>query len=121
LYAVRKNGFKIKEQKNVQFTSDMVDEFYAEHIGKSFYENLKECTVSGVSTMLILERNDAVKQWRQLIGPTNVVNAKLSYPYTLRALYGDTLNTAKNVCHGSDNVSSVKTELEFFKKCVGIQ
>lgn len=116
LYAIDQNGFDIIDSLEITFNSDMVDEFYAEHVGKSFYPKLKEFMMSGQSCLLILENDDAVRSWRKLIGPTYVSNAKNIAPYTLRAIYGDNNDDSKNACHGSDSIESAKREINFFNK-----
>ena len=61
---------------------------------------------------MVLAKEDAIKAWRELIGPTNVGNAKASAPNSLRALYGT--EAGKNGFHGSDSLSSARTEILFF-------
>lgn len=116
LYAIDRNEFDIIDQFECVFTDTMIDEFYTEHIGKSFYNNLKTFMTSGPSYLLILEGHDAIRQWRKLIGPTNVLIAQKTAPYTLRAIYGDIENSSKNACHGSDSIDSANKEIEFFYK-----
>lgn len=116
IMAIKKNNFKIVDSLDIIFSSEMVDEFYAEHVGKEFYPDLKKFMMSGLSNILILEADDCVKYWRRLIGPTNVCTARRHYPFTLRAIYGDDLDNSKNACHGSDSVESANREINFFNK-----
>lgn len=55
---------------------------------------------------------NAIKKWRQLLGPTNSLVAKKEQPQSIRARFG--IDGTKNSCHGSDSVLSAKRELEFF-------
>lgn len=114
MYAIRKNQFKIIDSKEYTFNSNSVDEFYAEHKDKDFFPKLKEFMMSGPVLLLVLQAEDGIRQWRKLIGPTNVTKAKLVAPHTLRAIYGDETDTSKNACHGSDSQDSARREIEFF-------
>lgn len=112
--SIQKNGFTIKDSKNFTFDSESVDYLYEEHKNKDFFLKLKEFMMSGPSILLILEANNAIIQWRQLIGPADIKRAKKSYPYTLRAIYGDEQNNTRNACHGSDSIESAAREIAFF-------
>lgn len=114
--SIRRNGFKIISSKEFTFNSDTVDYFYGEHKGKDMFPKLKEFMISGPVILLVLEAENAIKQWRKLIGPTLVNKARLVAPHTLRAIYGDDLDSTHNACHGSDSKDSAKREIEFFNK-----
>jgi len=83
--------------------------FYQEHIGKPFFERLIDYMTSGASIALILQKVDAVKAWRTLIGPTDHEEAKKIAPKSLRALYGETHTF--NAVHGSESVRAANIEL----------
>jgi len=109
---IKKEGFTIVEQKELTFTRNQVEHFYAEHRGKPFYDNLCTFMISGPTLILMLEKNNAVKEWRRVMGPTSIEEAKKSAPNSIRAKYGD--NITKNAAHGSDSPESAKRELDFF-------
>lgn len=58
----------------------MAEEFYAEHKGKSFYPGLVEFMTSGPIVALVLAKADAIKGWRELMGPTDVFEARVRAP-----------------------------------------
>jgi nucleoside-diphosphate kinase len=101
LDAIYKNGFTINRMKMLKMTVEMAQNFYAEHKGKSFFEDLINMMTSDVIIALELVADDAVKKWRTLIGPTNSEKARKEAPNTLRALYGT--DGDKNAVHGSDS------------------
>ncbi len=107
-------NFKITHELTVQFTPALVDEFYSEHIGKAFYKNLSECMCDGNTLCLILEGDNVIHRWRSFIGPTNVIVACETSPTSLRALFGDKTNTAKNAVHGSDSKENAEREINIF-------
>ena len=67
---------------------------------------------SGEIYALKLEKADAIKGWRTLMGPTNAETAKKENPECIRALYGT--DVQQNATHGSDSEASAKRELEYF-------
>lgn len=88
-----------------------VDEFYAEHKGRSFFPSLAAFMTSGPVYALALRGPGAVLAWRKLMGPTSTEKAKAEEPESLRALFG-TDNT-KNATHGSDSHEAAARELAF--------
>lgn len=64
----------------VQLTQHMAEEFYAEHSGKPFYPGLVEFMTSGPVVALVLAKADAIKAWRELMGPTDVFEARVRAP-----------------------------------------
>jgi len=67
---------------------------------------------SGPIYALKLEKVDAIKSWRSLMGPTKYETAKKEAPNSLRAIFAT--NTTKNGCHGSDSVDSANREINFY-------
>jgi len=100
------------ERKDITLTRNQVEYFYAEHRGKYFYENLCTFMTSGITVALLLEKVDAVREWRRVMGPTSVEDAKKEAPNSVRAKYAET--TTKNAAHGSDSLQSAKREVAFF-------
>jgi len=112
------NGFTIISQKRVHLKLEHAQFFYKEHAGKGFYDELTAFMASGPIHALILERIDAIKCWRTLLGPTNTFTAKEKAPQSLRARYG-TDQTA-NACHGSDSTESAAREIKFYFPEIGM-
>lgn len=95
-----------------KFNAKTASHFYKEHEGKAFFPNLAGHMTSDVVVGIELVAADAVKKWRDLIGPTNTEVAKKNAPGSLRALYGT--DGTKNACHGSDSAPSYKRESDVF-------
>jgi len=112
MQAVEAAGFTIVQKKELTLTADMASAFYGEHKGKPFYETLVGFMTSGPIYALALSKEDAILDWRKLMGPTNSEIARESEPKSLRALFG-TDNTM-NATHGSDSPASASRELKFF-------
>lgn len=103
--------FLIIERKQMRLTKELAEAFYAEHKGKGFFDELIAFMCSGDLVALKLEKADAIKGWRELMGPTNFETAKKEAPESIRALYAT--NMTKNASHGSDSVSAAVRELNF--------
>ncbi|KAF3452012.1 hypothetical protein FNV43_RR08108 [Rhamnella rubrinervis] len=110
--AVSESGFTICEEKIVQLDEESVMSFYAEHSSKSFFGSLVKYMTSGPVLLMILEKENAVADWRALIGPTDARKAKITHPHSIRALCGQ--NSEKNCVHGSDSPQSAQREISFF-------
>ena len=114
-------GFTVVSQRLLQLTHAQAADFYAEHAGKPFYEALVAFMSSAPCIALVLERADAVRVWRELMGPTNTGAAfaasQGAHPlneeaWTLRALFGT--DGTRNAVHGSAHAYAVAREAEFF-------
>merc|ERR1712072_70128 len=103
---------RVVERKETKLTKERAEEFYAEHKGKGFFGGLVEFMTSGNTIALKLERENAIKTWRTVMGPTNFEVAKESAPDSVRALYASSMT--KNASHGSDSFDSAKRELDFW-------
>jgi len=112
LQRIEEDQFRISNIRMTKMTLRDSQEFYAEHKGKPFYEELTNHISSDFIVGIELVGNDSIKKWRSLIGPTNCQIARVESPNSLRALYGQ--EGVKNACHGSDAVTSAKRELDFF-------
>ena len=98
-----------------QMTVSEAQEFYAEHKGKPFYDNLVQFISSAAVIGLELMGKSAVSKWRELLGPTNCFMARNESPNSIRALYGT--EGVRNAAHGSDSPQSAQREIDlFFKK-----
>ena len=105
-------GFDINKLKMSKFSKDTAGQFYAEHQGKPFFDNLTNFMCGDVCVGMELCSTDAVAKWRQVIGPTNSENAKREAPSSVRAKFGT--DGTRNAVHGSDSSVSQKRESEFF-------
>lgn len=102
-------GFKVKAMKLTKLTPEQAGEFYAVHKGKPFYESLVEFMSSGPIVAILLEKENAVEDFRNFIGATNPENAAEG---TIRKLYGT--NLQQNAVHGSDSDENAVIEADFF-------
>ncbi|XP_065828966.1 nucleoside diphosphate kinase homolog 5-like [Oscarella lobularis] len=112
LEIIEENGFTILQKRRVQLKPEQASEFYAEHFGKMFFPSLINYICSGSVLALVLAREDAILQWRALLGPTNTYKAKEVAPNSLRARFGT--NDQCNALHGSDSTGSAEREIHFF-------
>lgn len=106
------NGFQVVKSTRTTISKREAAEFYAEHEGRFFYNRLLTFMCSGPSEVYILARDDAIKTWRELMGPTKVYQAVYTAPGTIRAEYG--LTDTRNATHGSDSIKSAIREISVF-------
>jgi adenylate kinase len=118
---IEQAGFRIVKQLVRRLTKAQAEAFYAEHRGKAFFDKLTDFMSSGPIVSMILEKENAIKDWRALMGPTNTIKAReaaeAEHPldetkWSLRALFGT--DGTQNATHGSDSPFSAMREAEFF-------
>ena len=102
-------GFKIKAMKYTKLTEESAGEFYAVHKERPFYGELVEFMSSGPIVAAILEKDNAVDDFRTLIGATNPAEAAEG---TIRKLYAESIGA--NAVHGSDSDENANIEGSFF-------
>ncbi len=107
----QKNGFKIKNEKKLKLEKSEAEQFYKVHETKPFYSDLCEYLSSGPVIVMILEKENAVKSNRDLMGATDPSKAEEG---TLRKLFGKSID--KNSVHGSDSLENAQKEIDFFFK-----
>ena len=95
--------------KMLKLTREQAEGFYAEHKGKSFFDNLIKFMISGPIVVQVLEGENAIKRYRDLMGPTDLSKANAG---TLRADFSDSVT--ENAVHGSDSVISAEREIAYF-------
>ncbi|MCX8573514.1 MULTISPECIES: nucleoside-diphosphate kinase [unclassified Gilliamella] len=95
--------------KMLKLTQTQAEGFYAEHQGKPFFNNLIKFMISGPIIVQVLEGENAIKRYRDLMGPTDLSKAPTG---TLRADFAD--NVTENAVHGSDSLSSAEKEIAYF-------
>jgi nucleoside-diphosphate kinase len=103
------NGFNIRGMKLVHQTRKQAEGFYAVHTGKGFFEELTQFMSSGPCVVLALEKSDAVKSWRDLMGATNPAEAAEG---TLRKDFASSIG--ENAVHGSDSDENAAIEISYF-------
>ncbi len=101
-------GFKIVAMKMTKLSAEKAGEFYAIHKERPFYQELVDFMSSGPIVAAILEKDNAVEDFRTLIGATNPAEAA---PGTIRALYAT--NVGENAVHGSDSDENAAIEGSF--------
>ena len=107
----KRNDFIIVKDKKIHISKKEAEQFYKVHQAKPFYNDLCNYLSSGPIVVMILEKENAVLDNRNLMGATNPKEAKEG---TLRNKYG--LSIDKNSVHGSDSVETAKVEIDFFFK-----
>ncbi|XP_078165895.1 nucleoside diphosphate kinase family protein isoform X1 [Carex rostrata] len=110
--AILELGFEIVHESKFQLDYERASLFYAEHSGKSFFQSLISYMTSGPVLAMVLEKPNAISEWRALIGPTDASKAKISHPRSIRAMCG--MDLERNCVHGSDSPQSATREILFF-------
>ena len=108
---IEEEGFSIVRMKLVQLTKDEAKGFYIVHKEKGFYDSLTEFMSSGPVVIMVLEAENAVKRWRDVMGATDPALAK---PGTIRHSYGFSIE--RNATHGSDAGETAEWEIDYFFK-----
>jgi nucleoside-diphosphate kinase len=103
---IEAQGFHIVAIRKFSFTPELAATFYAEHIGKEFYTRLVNFMCSGDTIGMILEKENAIPDLRELIGDVEPAKRK---PHTIRALYGE--GVTENAVHASDCPASAAREI----------
>lgn len=95
--------------KMVRLTKEQAEGFYAEHQDKPFFANLVKFMMSGPIVVQVLQGENAVERYRQLMGPTDLSKAAAG---TLRADFANSMR--ENAVHGSDSLASAEREIAYF-------
>jgi nucleoside-diphosphate kinase len=106
---IEDEGFNILGLKMVKLSQEEAKKFYAVHKDKPFYDSLTEFMSSGPIVVILLEGEQAVKHWREVMGATNPAEAR---PGTLRREFGFSIE--RNAVHGSDSPQTAEAEIKFF-------
>jgi len=102
-------GFNVVAMNKISMTQDQAHQLYQEHTARSFFgEMVDSMTVSPIVVM-VLEKENAVAAWRDLMGATNPKDAAQG---TVRALFGTHIGA--NAAHGSDSLTSAAREIAIF-------
>ena len=106
---IETNGLRIIAQKRIKLTDDQAKKFYDVHNDKPFFLDLVEYMTSEPVVVQVLQAENAVKKYREVMGATNPENAEEG---TIRKLFA--LNVQENSVHGSDSDENALKEIEFF-------
>ena len=104
-------GFQIVKEKKIQIEKSEAEKFYKVHETKPFYNDLCSYLSSGPIVAMIIEKENAIRENRDLMGATNPKDAEKG---TIREKYGISID--KNSVHGSDSAENAKIEIDFFFK-----
>ena len=107
--AIEQSGLKVVGLKLTRLTPALCQGFYHEHVGKGFYADLEAFMCEGPVTLLVLEGENAILRWRELMGATNPAQAAAG---SLRQRFGSSIG--RNATHGSDKPESAKFEVSYF-------
>jgi nucleoside-diphosphate kinase len=102
-------GLKILAARMIHMTHEQAAAFYAVHKDKPFYESLSSFMTQGPSFTLVLEGDNAIQRWRDLMGATDFRKAAVG---TIRADFASSIEA--NAVHGSDSPESAAFEIPFF-------
>lgn len=109
LKMINEAGFRIKAMKFMHLTKQQAEKFYSIHADKYFFEDLTSFMSSGPIVAAILEKENAVADFRKLIGATDPAKAEEG---TIRKLYAESMS--HNAVHGSDSDENAIIESDFF-------
>jgi len=109
LAMINEAGFEITGLKMIMLTTQQAENFYDEHRDKPFFEGLIEFMTSGPVIVMILRRENAVEEFRNLLGNTDPEKAE---PGTIRKIYA--ISVRMNAVHGSESDESPRREADFF-------
>ncbi|GAB1536369.1 nucleoside-diphosphate kinase [Geovibrio sp. ADMFC3] len=109
LARIEKEGFKIVALKKIFMSKKEAEGFYAVHSARPFFNDLTNFMSSGPCVVMVLEKDGAIKEWRNLMGATNPAEAAEG---TLRKEFGK--NIDNNATHGSDAPETAATEIAYF-------
>jgi nucleoside-diphosphate kinase len=106
---IEKQGLKIKAMKLIQMTKPQAEGFYAVHKERPFFNSLTDFMTSGPVVVMILEGENAISRWREMMGATNYKEAAEG---TIRREFATDIE--KNVVHGSDAPETAAFETAYF-------
>ena len=106
---IEDSGYQIRAMRLMRLSTREAEGFYAVHRERPFFASLTEFMSSGPVIALVLEAQDAIKQWRTLMGATDPVKADAG---TLRKEFAESIE--RNATHGSDALETAAYEISFF-------
>lgn len=106
---IERNGFSIIGMEKRSISKSEAENFYGIHKSKPFFGELVNYITSGPVVLLVLERENAIQEWRDLMGATDPKKASVG---TLRKMFG--VHIGSNATHGSDAPETAKQECALF-------
>jgi nucleoside-diphosphate kinase len=106
---IQEGGFRVRSLKMMRLTKAGAEGFYDVHRGRPFFDGLTDFMSSGPCVPVVLEKENAVADFRKLIGATDPAEAEDG---TVRKLYAD--SKGENIVHGSDSPENSKIEIAYF-------
>lgn len=106
---IEADGFRLRGLKMLRLSKQQAEAFYEVHKDRPFYGGLVTFMTEGPVVVMTLERDDAIKRWRQLMGATNPEKAEEG---TIRKKFAKDIE--RNAVHGSDAADTAVIEIEFF-------
>ncbi len=109
LERIESNGFRIAAMKRTLLTLPVAEEFYYVHKERPFFADLTTYMCTGPVVLLVLARDNAIPEWRKLMGATNPKDADAG---TIRKDFA--IDLEKNSAHGSDSAENAAFEISYF-------
>jgi nucleoside-diphosphate kinase len=106
---IEKHGFELLGMKKLHLTKEQAEAFYEVHKDRPFFDELVEFMISGPVVVMVISKENAIPEWRNLMGDTDSQNAK---PGTIRNKFGT--DKGINAVHGSDAPETAKIEIQQF-------
>jgi nucleoside diphosphate kinase len=108
---IKKHDYTIITSKRLQLTEYQAKEFYANHKKQTYYDKQVDWLKSTMVCAMVLEKKNAIADWKKLMGPMNYKKAKKNNKESIRAIYGK--EASQNASHGSDTEEYAKQEIEY--------
>lgn len=105
---VEQNGFTIVRMEKTKLNREKAEKFYSVHKEKPFFKEFIDFIISGPVIAMVLEKDNAIDAWRELMGTTD---SKKAAPGTIRQQFGTDIMI--NAVHGSDSPETAQKELQF--------
>lgn len=109
LSIIEKAGFRIRGMRMTRLSRQQAEAFYDIHSGKPFFAGLVTFMTEGPVVVMVLERENAILHWREVMGATNPANAAEG---TIRKKFAKSIE--RNAVHGSDAPETARIEIPFF-------
>jgi len=109
LAMTEEHGFRVVALKTKRISKHEAEAFYEVHKARPFFAGLVGFMTEGPAVLMVLERQDAIAKWREVMGATNPANAAEG---TIRKKFAE--NIERNSVHGSDAPETAATEIPFF-------